>query len=207
MSAARRPAAVVVLLAALLTGSVPAWAGLAIGDPAPAFSVLGSDGERHALADYPGHVVVLEWSSGVCPFAEAQYESGNIPALQQAFKAQGVVWFTVYSSAPGKVGYVSAAQAHALARSRKAAPTATLLDAEGALGHLYGAKTTPEVVVIGADHRIAYHGAIDAADSIDADEIRHASPYLRNALTEIIAGRAASKPLTPPHGCAIKYRD
>lgn len=35
---------------------------LAPGDPAPAFSLVGSDGERHALEDHLGQrVVVLAW--------------------------------------------------------------------------------------------------------------------------------------------------
>ena len=35
---------------------------LAAGDPAPAFSLPGSDGKTHSLADYAGkRVVVLAW--------------------------------------------------------------------------------------------------------------------------------------------------
>ena len=42
---------------------VPAMAEeLAVGDPAPDFSLLGSDGKRHALADFKGkQAVVLAW--------------------------------------------------------------------------------------------------------------------------------------------------
>lgn len=207
MSSGWQPMFRAAALASALLTSTSAFAGLTVGDPAPAFSVLDSNGERRALSDYPGRIVVLEWSSGVCPFADAQYRSGNVPALQQGFTEQGVVWLTVYSSAPGKVGYVNARKARALAQSRHASATATLLDSDGALGHLYDAKTTPEVIVIGPDRRIAYLGAIDDADSVDVDDIRQASPHLRNALNEMLAGRTVSKPLTRPYGCAIKYRD
>ncbi|MBP1605745.1 MAG: bcp 3 [Acidobacteria bacterium] len=34
---------------------------LKVGDPAPAFSLPGSDGKVHSLADYQGKVVVLAW--------------------------------------------------------------------------------------------------------------------------------------------------
>ena len=34
---------------------------LKVGDPAPAFSLRGSDGKVHALGDYKGKVVVLAW--------------------------------------------------------------------------------------------------------------------------------------------------
>jgi len=34
---------------------------LKAGDPAPAFSLPGSDGKTHSLADYRGQTVVLAW--------------------------------------------------------------------------------------------------------------------------------------------------
>ena len=34
---------------------------LKVGDPAPAFSLPGSDGKTHTLADYKGKTVVLAW--------------------------------------------------------------------------------------------------------------------------------------------------
>lgn len=33
----------------------------AVGDPAPAFALTGSDGKVHRLADYRGSMVVLAW--------------------------------------------------------------------------------------------------------------------------------------------------
>jgi peroxiredoxin Q/BCP len=36
-------------------------ADLAPGDPAPEFSLSGSDGKTHQLSDYAGKVVVLAW--------------------------------------------------------------------------------------------------------------------------------------------------
>ena len=34
---------------------------LKVGDPAPPFSLPGSDGKTHTLADYKGKTVVLAW--------------------------------------------------------------------------------------------------------------------------------------------------
>jgi cytochrome oxidase Cu insertion factor (SCO1/SenC/PrrC family) len=36
-------------------------ADLKVGDPAPAFSLQGSDGKTHKLSDYKGKTVVLAW--------------------------------------------------------------------------------------------------------------------------------------------------
>jgi peroxiredoxin Q/BCP len=41
---------------------VASQAPLKVGDPAPAFSLVGSDGRTYRLADYAGkQVVVLAW--------------------------------------------------------------------------------------------------------------------------------------------------
>ena len=34
---------------------------LNVGEPAPAFSLVGSDGKTHKLSDYKGKAVVLAW--------------------------------------------------------------------------------------------------------------------------------------------------
>ena len=39
----------------------PAPEELKVGDPAPPFSLPGSDGKTHALADYRGKTIVLAW--------------------------------------------------------------------------------------------------------------------------------------------------
>ncbi len=63
MSKQYRTAAIVrFTLALVLTwaGSAPAEAP-AVGTPAPAFELAGSDGRTHRLADYRGTAVVLAW--------------------------------------------------------------------------------------------------------------------------------------------------
>ena len=42
-------------------GQAPANPELKVGDPAPAFSLMGSDGKVHKLSDYKGKTVVLAW--------------------------------------------------------------------------------------------------------------------------------------------------
>src|ERR1700679_1605315 len=38
-----------------------------VGAQAPTFSAKGADGKEHRLRDYAGKLVVLEWTSPVCP--------------------------------------------------------------------------------------------------------------------------------------------
>ena len=51
---------------ALALGAASVWAkqaavDLKVGDTAPAFSLPGSDGKTHTLADYKGRIVVVAW--------------------------------------------------------------------------------------------------------------------------------------------------
>jgi peroxiredoxin len=180
-------------------------AAVTVGQPAPAFSLPGSDGKTHALADYSGKIVVLEWFNRECPFVKKHYESQNMQKLQRDYTAKDVVWLSVISSAPGKQGHATASEAAATAKELNAAPTAVLLDETGSVGQSYGAKTTPHMFVIGKDGTLLYEGAIDDDPSFKQDKIATSKNYVRNALDETIAGKPVSEPVSTPYGCGVKY--
>ncbi len=105
--------------------------------------------------------MVLEWHNHNCPFTKKHYSSGNMQGLQKEWTAKGVVWFTVISSAPGAQGYVTADQENAYLGQVHAAPSAVLLDADGKLGHMYGARTTaPHMFVIDPQGKVIYEGRL-----------------------------------------------
>lgn len=176
-----------------------------VGDPAPDFSAVDSNGQSHSLSEYKGKYVVLEWHNNGCPFTRKHYESGNMQNLQKEWTERGVVWFTVISSAPGAQGYVTAAEENAYLQRMQAAPTAALLDPQGTLGHLYDAKTTPEVFIITPDGRLAYQGAIDDHPTTDAGDVASAKNYVSAALEELMSGRPVAEANTRPYGCSVKY--
>ncbi|HWY25952.1 MAG TPA: redoxin domain-containing protein, partial [Nevskia sp.] len=95
-----------------------------IGQPAPAFSAIDSNGKTVSLSDYPGKLVVLEWTNDGCPFVQHYYKRGAMQALQKEYTGKGVVWLTVISSAPGSQGYVDGKGANILTEQRHAAPSA-----------------------------------------------------------------------------------
>lgn len=195
-------------LGLMVTGVMVSTAVLAapvIGEAAPAFTAVDSNGKTVSLADYKGRHVVLEWTNDGCPFVKKHYGSGNMQGLQKEFTAQNVVWLSVISSAPGQQGYVDGAAANKLSSARGAAPTAVLLDPKGELGHLYGAKTTPHLFAIDPAGKLEYAGGIDSVASADAADIVGATPFLKIALTEALAGKPVTKPVTKPYGCSVKY--
>ena len=149
--------------------------GVRVGGPAPNFSATDSNGKTDALEQYRGKFVVLEWHNQGCPYTKKHYASGNMQALQKEWTAKGVVWLTVISSAPGEQGYVTASQENSYLSQMHAAPTAVLLDADGKVGRLFGARTTPQMVVIDPIGRVIYDGAIDDRPTPDPGDVKGAN--------------------------------
>lgn len=177
----------------------------AIGEAAPAFTAVDSNGKSHKLADFAGKYVVLEWLNHGCPYVKKHYGAKNMQAMQAEFAAKDVVWLSIISSSEGKQGYSTPEQANADVTAHGAKPTAVLLDPKGEVGKLYGAKTTPHMFVVNPEGKLIYKGAIDSEKSTDQEDIPGATNYVRAALTEAMAGKAVTTAETKPYGCSVKY--
>ena len=179
------------------------------GAPAPAFTAVDTRGASHSLEAYRGRWVVLEWLNHECPYTKKHYKSvdgrpGNTQAMQRDY-ANRVVWLSVVSSAPGKQGFTTAAEADELTREKGAAPTAVIRDTAGALGRLYGARNTPQYAIIDPQGVLRYAGAIDSNPSSSAKSIAGATNYVRAALDAGLAGNPIAVAQTQPYGCDVKY--
>jgi len=190
--------------AALLTGT--ASAKVATGSTVSDMQVTDSNGTVHNLSDFAGKNVVLEWTNEGCPYVKKHYKSGNMQALQKEATADGVtVWLSVISSAPGKQGYKTGAEANAHVAETGAAPTAVILDSDGVKGRTFSAKTTPHMYVIDASQTLVYQGAIDDNRSANPADALTANNYVRAALASVKAGEAVATAETTPYGCSVKY--
>jgi len=184
----------------------PAWAATPkVGVAAPAFTALATSGKSASLADYRGQIVVLEWTNHDCPYVRKHYDTGNMQAIQKEAAGQGVTWFTIISSSPGTQGHVSAGQADELTASRKASPTAVLLDPTGVVGRMYGATNTPHMYVIDKAGTLVYAGAIDDRPTTRRADVQGAQNYVREALQAVGAGQPVKTPQTRAYGCTVKY--
>lgn len=196
------------VLFSLVLSLAPALASAArVGEPAPDFTGTASNGKTYHLADYRGNYVVLEWHNNGCPYVGKQYNSGNMQRLQKRWTGQGVVWFTILSSAPGKQGYLTAGEENDYLARMQAAPTAALLDPSGEIGHLYDAKTSPHMFVINPQGVVIYDGAIDDKPTTDLADIPGATNYVSLALEQAMAGKPVETATTRPYGCSVKYSD
>ncbi len=145
--------------------------------------------------------MVLEWFNPDCPFIVKHHETHQ--TMNEAYakvKDHDVVWLAINSNAEGKQGY-------GLKRNQKAVvdykiPFPVLMDPEGKVGRLYGAKTTPHMFVISPDGKVAYNGAID--DNRSPTELGETN-YVLHALHDLLQGDAVQRAETKPYGCSVKY--
>jgi peroxiredoxin len=181
------------------------FSALQVGQNAPDFSLKDTNGKTQKLSSYRGKYVVLEWYQPDCPFVRKHYGSGNMQKLQKEYTAKGVVWLSIDSSAPGQEGNYDAAKLNAFAARDGAARTALMIDSDGKVGHLYGAKTTPDMYVIDPSGKLIYQGAIDNKRSTDVADVNTATNYVEAALDAALSGKSVATAATAPYGCSVKY--
>jgi peroxiredoxin len=177
-----------------------------VGKPAPAFSLQNALGQSVSLSQFSGKVVVLEWFNQDCPFVKKFYSNNDMQRFQKQARDKGAVWLTVNSSAEGKQGHITAAEAASFAKERGLDPAALLLDPEGTVGRAYGARTTPHMFVIDSKGGVAYAGAIDSTASTRSSDIASSSNYVLQAVDALMQGRTPAPATTDSYGCSVKYK-
>ena len=195
-------------LAGALVAAVAAGTAIAapeVNQPAPLFNGKTASGTTVDLRKLRGKIVVLEWTNHDCPYVRKHYGARNMQALQKDATAQGVVWLQVISSGPGREGHVDGPTALKLNRERGAAPTETVLDPDGKIGRLYGARTTPHMYIIDPEGVLVYKGGIDSIPSARQSDSSEAVNYVRESLDALSAGRPVPNAVTRPYGCSVHY--
>lgn len=175
--------------------------------PSTDFTLVDTYGNSHTLSDYQGEWVVLEWLNYDCPFVRKHYRGSNMQATQQRWIDEGVNWLAIMSNAEGEQGHFPPDEMNARTEAEGALMQAVLYDYDGTVGRAYGARTTPQMVIINPDGAIIYNGAIDDQPSADPATLESANNYVDQALSEAIAGQQVSVPTTQPYGCDVKYAD
>jgi peroxiredoxin len=186
-----------ITLSGLLLTCALAFADAEVGKAAPDFSVTDVNGKTHKLGDYKGKIVVLEAYNLDCPYVANHYNTGAMQELQGNLTGKDVVWLTVSSS------YKDAQKAKKEVADKKI-KSIMVHDPVGKIGKAYGFKTTPHMVVIGKDGKVAYNGAIDDKAETEGDP-RAAKNYVKEAVAKLQSGQAVAMAKTKPYGCGIKY--
>jgi peroxiredoxin len=186
-------------LTATLGVAIPAFAAdtAEVGKPAPAFTLKDEAGKEHSLAQYQGKIVVLEWTNPGCPFVQRHYTAKTMQNTLKGFDAKKVVWLAVDSTSS------DTADSAGSWKKEQGFSYPVLLDADGKVGHSYGAKTTPHMYVIDEKGVLRYAGAID-----DDPRGKSATPVnnVKTAVDALLTGKPVPASTTEPYGCSVKYK-
>lgn len=193
------------LAAASVVFASGAFAAVKLGKAAPDFTLTDTNGVSHQLSQYKGRTVVLEWVNLGCPFVQKHYNSKNMQTLQRTYTGRDVVWLSICSSAPGEQGNLEPAAWNKEIAQRGIASSAVLLDANGAVGRLYAAKTTPHMFVINPEGVLVYDGAIDNKPTTNLADVTTATNYVVAALDAVLADKPVATTESRPYGCSVKY--
>jgi peroxiredoxin len=180
--------ALALVLGASLATAAP---GARVGEAAPVFTLNDVAGAPQSLAQHAGKVVVLEWFNPDCPAVKKHHQQAKtMKELAAKYRDRGVVWLAINSGAPGKQG--TGAERNQRAVSEYQIEYPVLLDPTGATGRAYGAQVTPTMVVVDAQGKVAYFGAID--------DNRGGTNYVDKALEALLDGAPVGQPETRAYG-------
>ena len=162
---------------------------LELNCPAPNFELADLDGSLHCLSDSRGRIVVLNFWSAECPWAERADRE-----LLSYFKEWGgrVILLTIAANAhEPDLQCAAAARTQGLPFVLRATPE--VLDA-------YAAQTTPHLFVVDTDGILRYRGALDDVAFRQREPTRL---FLKDAVETLLAGRLPKIQESAPYGCTI----
>lgn len=184
---------------------------LEIGAPAPDFSLPGTDGKTHALADFAtAKALCLIFTCNHCP--DSVGAAARMEQIHQDYKDKGVALVAVNpnhpaSLRPDELGYSPFGDSF-----EEMAPFAAdyqwsfpyLYDAEKQeLATACGAQSTPHVFLFDGSRKLVYTGRIDEGQR-DPGPVEKS--HLRDALDAVLAGKTVAEPVTRSFGCSTKWR-
>ncbi len=165
----------------------------AIGTTIDDFKLPDTNGAEHSLKSLTGkHGAVLIFISVQCPVSNGYNE--RMKKLAEDYQARGINVIGINSNVTEPI---SAVKTHAADKHF----TFTVLKDDGnKIADRLGATRTPEAYVIDANGKLVYHGRIDNAQNT----ANITSNDLRDALDELLSGKAISKTGGAAFGCSIK---
>jgi peroxiredoxin len=174
---------------------------VALGTPAPPFSLQDPEGVVHGLDDAADHpVVLIAFICNHCPFVK--HLADELAALSDDYASRGVRTFAIMPNDvdeyPDDAPKLMAVEAQARGYSFP-----YLHDADQSVAKAYHATCTPDFFIYGPERTLLYRGQFDDSrpDSGTAD-----GKDVRGALDDVLANRPIAAEQKPSLGCNIKWK-
>jgi peroxiredoxin len=160
------------------------------------FTLPDARGKLHSLGELSEkRLVVVVFLGASCPLA-ARY-GPRLAELAREFGPRGVAFLAINANAQDSLADVAA-----YARRHKI-PFPVLKDPDHAVADRMGAVRTPEAFVLDARRVVRYWGRIDDQYGVGSQRPRPQRRDLAQALEELLAGKAVTRPVVPSVGCRI----
>jgi len=161
------------------------------------FSVVDANGKTHTAADLEQYkATVLVFVATDCPNSNTYMPV--LARMYREYSARGVLFLNVYSDPQESAETVRKHDADFQV------PFAALLDPHQTLARQTGARSTPEVVILGSDGRELYRGRVDNRFvAYGKTRFQATEQDLSEALNEVLDGKPVTHPVTRVVGCAI----
>jgi peroxiredoxin len=183
---------------------------LAIGSPAPDFSLPGIDGKTRTLSEYKNsQLLAIVFTCNHCPTAQL-YET-RIKKLVDDFQSKSVAFVAIQPNDPqairlSELGYTDFSDSFDDMKIRAEFrhfnfPYLNDGDTQS-VSRAYGPKATPHIFIFDKDRKLRYEGRVD--DSQRASLVK--SQDARNALAALLAGKPVPVAHTPAFGCSTKWK-
>lgn len=174
-----------------------------MGQAAPAFELPGVDGKNHSLAQLKGaKATIIVFSCNHCPYVVLN--EPRLIDIAKDYTGKGVAMAAINANESENYPEDSFDAMKARAKE-KGFPFAYLRDETQAVARAYGATHTPQIFVFDARLKLAYTGAIDDDNNYKTRK-KPEHLYLRDALDDLVAGRAVKTAETHAVGCTIKWK-
>lgn len=176
--------------------------GLELGDRAPAFELLATDGSEHRIdpEEPDGPATVVFWTCNHCPYALAWHD--RIVAVAREYAESGVRFLAVNSNDAERYPADSPQAMGERVDADDGWPFPYLHDADQSVAAAFGALKTPDLFVFDDELRLRYRGAPDG----DHQDPSGRAIWLRLAIEAVLSGEEPDPAETEPVGCSIKWK-
>jgi peroxiredoxin len=184
---------------------------LALGAQAPDFSLTGTDGKKHSLAEFKrSRILAVIFTCDHCPTAQ-MYED-RIKTLVTDYRSKGVAFVAIQPNAsqvlaPGENNYTDVADTLDDMKIRakyRRFNFPYLNDGETqTVSAQYGPRNTPHLFLFDKERKLRYEGRIDD----NQFEARAKIFDAREALDALVAGKEVPNPKRAVFGCSIKWKE
>jgi thiol-disulfide isomerase/thioredoxin len=192
-------------------GTPPGFHSLKIGDAAPDFSLLGTDGATYSLSSFKDDkLLVVIFLSNHCPVSHAA-DTRIVPFVASLKgKGVGVVAINPNSSeglSVEELGYSKYGDSYEemkLYGKERGFNFPYLYDGgQQAAAKAYGCLCTPHMFVFDQDRHLRYAGRFDDSQIVDPASVH--STDGANAVMALLDGKTVPVETTRPFGCSTKW--